>query len=110
MIYSIIKKSQLEGARRLDAEYYQPEYLALEGIFRQSKTEKIIDLTDFVKKGVFDLSPDNYTESGVPFVRVQNIKKGFLDEGNLVFISDTFAPDSLRFNINSISGSDFTSG
>ena len=25
--YSIIKKSELEGALRLDAEYYQPEYL-----------------------------------------------------------------------------------
>src|SRR3989344_3601797 len=25
--YSIIQKSQLEGALRLDAEYYQPEYL-----------------------------------------------------------------------------------
>ena len=24
--YSIIQKSQLEGAKRLDAEYYQPEY------------------------------------------------------------------------------------
>ena len=27
MVYSIIQKSQLEGAQRLDAEYYQPEYL-----------------------------------------------------------------------------------
>lgn len=27
--YSIIKKSQLESAQRLDAEYYQPEYLEL---------------------------------------------------------------------------------
>ena len=88
MQYSVIQKSQLEGAKRLDAEYYQPEYLTLEKIFSQSKTEKVIDLTDFVKKGVFDLSPDNYTESGVPFVRVQNIKKGFLDEENLVFISE----------------------
>ncbi len=26
-MFSIIKKSQLEGANRLDAEYYQPEYL-----------------------------------------------------------------------------------
>jgi len=25
--YSIIQKSQLEGGLRLDAEYYQPEYL-----------------------------------------------------------------------------------
>lgn len=29
MQYSIIKKSQLESAKRLDAEYYQPEYLEL---------------------------------------------------------------------------------
>lgn len=29
MTYSIIQKSQLEGAHRLDAEYYQPEYLNL---------------------------------------------------------------------------------
>lgn len=28
--YSIIQKSQLESAHRLDAEYYQPEYLELE--------------------------------------------------------------------------------
>ncbi|MBU0999197.1 hypothetical protein KKG24_02720, partial [Patescibacteria group bacterium] len=30
MTFSIIKKSQLEGALRLDAEYYQPEYLELD--------------------------------------------------------------------------------
>ena len=27
--YSIIQKSQLEGSHRLDAEYYQPEYLGI---------------------------------------------------------------------------------
>lgn len=30
--YSIIQKSQLEGAHRLDAEYFQPEYLRLESL------------------------------------------------------------------------------
>jgi len=29
MVFSIIQKSQLEGAKRLDAEYYQPEFLLL---------------------------------------------------------------------------------
>lgn len=29
MNYSVIQKSQLEGALRIDAEYYQPEYLSL---------------------------------------------------------------------------------
>ena len=28
--FSIIQKSQLEGAKRIDAEYYQPEYLKLD--------------------------------------------------------------------------------
>jgi len=28
--YSIIQKSQLESAHRMDSEYYQPEYLELE--------------------------------------------------------------------------------
>ncbi len=29
MVFSIIQKSQLEGAKRIDAEYYQPEFLLL---------------------------------------------------------------------------------
>lgn len=28
--YSIVQKSQLEGAHRIDAEYFQPEYTKLE--------------------------------------------------------------------------------
>ncbi|MBT9145152.1 MAG: hypothetical protein DDT42_01022 [candidate division WS2 bacterium] len=29
VVWSIIQKSQLEGTHRLDAEYYQPEYLEI---------------------------------------------------------------------------------
>ena len=86
--YSIIQKSQLEGAFRLDAEYYNPEFFGLKTILESSKTEKISGLSSFVKKGIFDLSPENYRESGVPFVRVQNIRKGFLSEEGLVFIPE----------------------
>ena len=41
MTYSIIKKSQLEGALRLDAEYYQPEFLELEKKIFGMKFRKI---------------------------------------------------------------------
>ena len=88
MVFSIIQKSQLEGAKRLDAEYYQPEYLNIEAVLNNSIVEKIVELTDFVKKGIFDLSPNNYSQQGIPFVRVQNIKNGFLDEANLSFIPE----------------------
>ena len=99
--YSIIRKSQLEGAKRLDAEYYQPEYLGLENLFHKSKTDSILDLTSFVKKGIFDLSPDNYLSEGVPFVRVQNIKNGFLNDQNLVFISQTVHKKEYKTELSS---------
>ena len=99
--YSIIQKSQLEGANRLDAEYYQPEYLEMENLLYKSKTDSILHLTNFVKKGVFDLSPENYLTEGIPFVRVQNIKNGFLDEQNLVFISQNLHKKEYKTELNS---------
>lgn len=100
--YSIIKKSQLEGALRLDAEYYQPEYLEVKKIFTNAKVDKISDLTSFVKKGIFDLSPDNYIADGIPFMRVQNIKTGFLNEENLVFISPEVHKKELKTELRSL--------
>ena len=101
MNFSIIQKSQLEGAHRLDAEYYRPEYLEIENSLRHYPTEKIVDLTAFVKKGVFDLSPENYRIEGVPFVRVQNIKSGFLDEENLVYIPGDVHRKEKKTELNS---------
>ncbi|MCS7206112.1 MAG: hypothetical protein NZ853_10485 [Leptospiraceae bacterium] len=31
-VYSIVKLSELEGAKRIDAEYYKPEYLYLKNL------------------------------------------------------------------------------
>ena len=42
--YSIIKKSQLEGAKRLDAEYYQPEYLEANHLVQSFGAVKLGDL------------------------------------------------------------------
>ena len=46
--YSIIQKSQLEGARRLDAEYYQPEYLDLEKKFNALNVKTIEEISKSV--------------------------------------------------------------
>ncbi len=87
--FSIIKKSQLEGAHRLDAEYYQPEYLEnvrkLENYgFVQLQELSAIDIT----KGETPLwRGDDYLSSGIPFLRSENLSPAGLDLSRLVFVS-----------------------
>ena len=42
--YSIIKKSELEGTHRLDAEYYQPEYLGAKILLLKSQSVLLKDV------------------------------------------------------------------
>ena len=58
--YSIIKKSQLEGAHRLDAEYYQPEYLENEKIISSLpyKVEKFSNAASYITNGHTPLYAD----------------------------------------------------
>jgi len=89
-VWSIIKRSKLQRATRIDPEYYQPEYLALDKEFLSDKLKltDIRGISSFVKKGIFDISPDKYIDQGIPLIRVQNIRSGFLSYNNMVFISE----------------------
>jgi restriction endonuclease S subunit len=102
--FSIIQKSQLESATRIDAEYYQPEFLNIKNIFGNKKTDTVRDLSLFVKKGIFDISPNKYKNSGIPLVRVQNIKNGIIDYLNMVYLADE---DHEIENKTELSGFDF---
>lgn len=87
---SIIKKSELEGATRIDAEYYQPEYLKLENIINAFPNKTLAELAESVISfGAYALT--NYIEwkdDGIPFIVAENIKKGFIDYSDVRFISD----------------------
>ncbi|HUD08744.1 MAG TPA: restriction endonuclease subunit S [Candidatus Saccharimonadales bacterium] len=37
---------------------------------------------------MFDISPEKYVRSGIPLVRVQNIKNGMIDDSNMVYLSE----------------------
>lgn len=69
--YSIIKKSQLEGALRLDAEYYQPEYLDVIEKISKHKISKFKDILSDIRYGLY-VEPD-YQEEGVNFLRALNL-------------------------------------
>lgn len=90
MSYSIIRKSQLEGALRLDAEYYQPEYLDLEKKLDALKTKTIEEVSESVLSfGAYSLtSYIEWQESGVPYVNVGDIHDGYIDLDNVKHISE----------------------
>ena len=88
--YSIIQKSQLEGALRLDAEYYQPEYLNLISNLKSQKSKFLKELADKVFSGPFGstLKSESYQMYGIPFIRIGDISDVFIERENLVYISE----------------------
>ena len=88
--YSIIKKNKLLDARRIDSEYFQPEYLENAKRLHSIKTTKINDVSESVVNfGAYSLC--NYIvwqETGVPYLNVENIKDGYLDFEGIKFIDD----------------------
>lgn len=59
MVTSIIQKSQLEGAQRVDSEYYQPEYLEAEQKIKTLKNKSLGEvleiLTDYHANGSYSI-------------------------------------------------------
>lgn len=88
--YSIIKKSKLEGGYRLDAEYYQPEYLEVAGKVKSLPHETLEDISEsIVSFGAYALT--NFIEwqdDGIPFIVAENIKEGFISYEGVRYISD----------------------
>ena len=90
MTYSIIQKSQLEGGLRLDAEYYQPEYLDLEKSFGALRTKTIEEISESVVSfGAYSLTSFiKWQKSGIPYVNVGDIHDGYVDLDNVKHISE----------------------
>lgn len=90
MNYSIIQRLQLEGAKRLDAEYYQPEYLKLrEGI----RDMGFFTFEDIMKsfgsgKNLPQVEDGNFTK----FIRTQNVRPICIDKTGLTFTREKNFP------------------
>ncbi|MDP3772274.1 MAG: restriction endonuclease subunit S [bacterium] len=88
--FSIIQKSQLEGAHRLDAEYYQPEYLALEQKFTMLETKTLEQISkSVISFGAYSLTSHiEWQESGVPYINVGDVHDGYIDLSSVKYISE----------------------
>ena len=95
--FSIIKKTQLEGQNRLDAEYYQPEYLEVGRIllgspFLGSLARKITDFGAYSQMNFVE-----FIETGVRFLKSQDIDEFFINDNEQTYISeDTYDKLSLK--------------
>ena len=76
MTFSIIQKSQLEGGLRLDAEYYQPEFLNLFSQIKKFKNNKLKGIAMILR----GLTPKEYGDFEIPIIRSGDLSFGFLSE------------------------------
>ncbi len=87
---SIVGQADLEGAQRLDAEYYQPRFREnREAIARLTvPVETLGSIAPVIRKGIFDIKAASYTDSGVAFVRIGDLRLGVIDKASLVHIPE----------------------
>lgn len=99
---SIVHYNNLEKYKdfRFDAEFFKPEYLALETILQRSNYTLFGDVVKEIRCGPFGstLLADTYLKDGVIVARPFNIKQFTLERDNLVYINQRDCIDkNLRF-------------
>jgi type I restriction enzyme S subunit len=96
MTYSIIKKSQLEGTLRMDAEYYQPEFLDLISKIKNQKSKLLGEIGEIV----YGTTPagGDFEEKGIPFIRSQNFSLLNIND-DFVFCSKNFHQQNQKSKI-----------
>ena len=82
---SEIKLSELERTSRIDSEFYKKENLAIQFLLKNTKS---LPLTEYVtvSDGNHMSISDNFSETGVPYYRGQDIHDFFIENANPICI------------------------
>ena len=88
------------GEFRWDSDFYKKEFIENENKLQKKHCFKFEELTNFIKKGIFDLSPENYITEGVPFIRTSEIKSPIIDFNTTVFISNSVNNENEKTILN----------
>src|SRR3972149_304971 len=91
---SIINSDELEGATRLEAEYYQPPYLSLMKSLKRISTVKLSTIA-FVTDGIH-ASIDYDDSSPIYCLSAQSIKDGLFDLSAKTMIAVSQHNNNLR--------------
>jgi len=89
MQISIINKSDIVSAFRIDAECYQEKYISAQKKLLKIENTRLGDEVFIFSKGIFDIKSECYSTSGVPFVRIGDLKNFVIEQGNIIYIPET---------------------
>lgn len=74
------------------SDRFEPDFWVIgnfiDNVLQHHKHKKISEYSKFIKKGIFDLKAERYQTSGIPFLRISNLKYFELGTDNLVYISE----------------------
>ena len=73
--------------KRLDDGYFAKLPVLTQRRIEALPHMKFGDICEVFRKGIFDIKADSYTETGVPFVRITNLRDGLIDRSDLAFIT-----------------------
>lgn len=83
----VVNLLDVKSVNRIDADYFQPRYQKLVSKIELKDTKKIGDFVKDYSTG-FPFKSENYQEDGIPLIRINNIKKGFIDLSDTAYLSD----------------------
>lgn len=83
---------------RLDSGYFAKPMLAADAVARAypGGCDDLGMLFSRFVKGIFDINANSYSDEGVPFLRILNLKNGVLDEGSLAFIPEAVHQQEIK--------------
>jgi len=87
-VWSKVACSKLTADTRLDAEYYQPEYLSQEGAIEASLHKRLDAIAD-VSDGNHVSIAEEFCESGVRYLRGQDLSDFFVSDSDPVYIPES---------------------
>lgn len=69
MKFSIVKSEKVRSSQRLDAEYFDPTHLDLEGALSRHSTPRLSEFCDVVSSAFYPSATHLYSSGDVPFMR-----------------------------------------
>ncbi|WP_049042322.1 restriction endonuclease subunit S [Clostridium sporogenes] len=84
-----IKLSNLEKNIRIDSKVYKKIYIKIDEDLKKHEYTLLGDQAEIMKKGIFDIKAECYTDKGIPFVRIGNLKDMIIDDSDIIYIPET---------------------
>lgn len=72
----------------MDAEVYEKQYVIIDKRLAKHPTVLLGDIAQTLRKGIFDVNASVYSDSGVPFVRISNLRNMQI-QGDFVCIPES---------------------